>query len=80
MRNPENIDLVIFPPPPGYVVASEEDCDGINVVPADWLTFRSSSQEWTKVRQGRIMARFRTYLRPATPDGDQHDTDHQFPG
>lgn len=84
VRNPERIDLKKYPSPPGYVVASEGDCGGRVKAPREWMYFGElfGKLRWCKCSGVLPLANDWTYLRPITPEdhGDQHDTDHQFPG
>lgn len=62
IRNPENIDLVRYPPPPGYTVASEED---VAAAPNDacWAFFTNGWVINTPHSAGDIHNNW-TYLRP----------------
>lgn len=70
MRNPENIDLNKYPPPPGYVVASELDVESVKHAPCDWMYwsdgmwhyccgYYSPQAEWTYIRPSRRRTSFK---------------------
>ena len=59
LRNPENIDFSKYPIPPGYTVASDEDCEC--PVRDGWLLFTSCG--W-KATHALTVAKSWTYLRP----------------
>lgn len=76
MRNPEQIDLDEYPPPPGYTVASEEDMDGVTHAPKEWMFWNYG--EWMSCCGELTAESGWTYLRP-NADG-KPNPDHQFPG
>lgn len=61
-RNPENIDLVRYPPPPGYTVASEEDVAAAKN-DAGWAFFSDGWVINTSKSTSEIHDNW-TYLRP----------------
>lgn len=67
MRNPEGIDLAQYPPPVGYVVASEEDVKAaVGMPPRGWMFFCPACEEWEP--STILIQRGWTYLRPITPN------------
>lgn len=73
MRNPEGIDLAKYPPPVGYVVASEEDVEKARgIEPIGWMWFAvfdwaSCYPDWVTVAYNGINSDW-TYLRPITTE------------
>jgi len=63
IRNPENIDFNKYPIPPGYVVASEEDCENAKDC-FGWMFFYDN--EWILIDHGsrEYIRKTWTYLRP----------------
>lgn len=83
MRNPERIDLKKYPPPPGYVAASDEDIKAAGPAePRNWMWFSETREDWVGAMHGFPIDKGMTYLRPITPEdqGDKYDTDHMFWG